>query len=161
MRLFVTEFAEKKLEIERKLSSHSEVIIEHLMKILVLPNHESVNHWKKEVFSHLHIIDNLKGSHKLPTAKQIMNWTYYKHYEWLQDRNCIKAFFNDLLYDYGIDDLNVGFSYYVDKIYSVADNYCKEYFQWLADNLSKYKRISNQDIYAEIDKLTEKYSLWD
>ena len=64
MRIFVTEFAESKKEIERELKPKTENIIEHLFKLYLVPEHTAVNHWKQEIYSFLHTIDKLKGNIK-------------------------------------------------------------------------------------------------
>lgn len=59
MRIFVTKFADSKREIERHLNDVTEPIIEHLLKLYFMPNHESRNHWCIEIYGFLNRIKKI------------------------------------------------------------------------------------------------------
>lgn len=148
IKLFVTEFAERKQNIEKELSSHSVQIIENILKLMIMSNHSAYNHWKKEIATHLNKIDSLKGSHKFPTKSQIIKWTYDKHKEWLQDKNWLTIFMYNIESEY-----NYKSEITIDNLFKFADSITSKYFTWLAEELSKHGIVSNNSIYVKLDIL--------
>ena len=69
LRLFVTELADSKKDLERSLKPITDNIIWHLFKLYLMPNNINRNHWKREIASFLNKVSKLTGSNKYPTAK--------------------------------------------------------------------------------------------
>ena len=78
MKIYIRGFAEMQREIERKLASHTDEIIEHIIKLVLMPGSSARNHWQGEIAGQLKSIDKLKNTKKFPSAKQIYKWTYGK-----------------------------------------------------------------------------------
>ena len=57
MRIFVTEFADSKKNMERELKPKTKQIINHLYKLYCMPDHESRNHWMREIANFLNEIN--------------------------------------------------------------------------------------------------------
>ena len=148
MKLFVTEFAENKKEIERSLKPLTEKIIEHLFKLYLLPNNESVKHWKKEIYSFIHSIDKLKGSNKRPTSKQIYEWTFGKKADIFDDDYYVEVMVDTIEYEYSTT-IGKNVNSIKNDMYVLCDNY----FKWLSNELSVKGLISPQSVYAELDNL--------
>lgn len=148
MKLFVTEFAENKKEIERSLKPLTEKIIEHLFKLYLLPNDESVKHWKKDIYSFIHSIDKLKGSNKRPTSKQIYEWTFGKKADIFDDNYYVEIMVDTIEYEY-----NVIINENVDTVKNDMYKVCSNYFRWLSNELSIKGLISPQSVYKELNIL--------
>lgn len=78
MKIYIWGFAEAQKEVERRLSAHTDEIIEHIIKLVLMPDNSARNHWEGEIAGQLKSIDRLKNSKKFPSAKQIYKWTYGK-----------------------------------------------------------------------------------
>lgn len=79
MKIYIRGFAETQKEVERRLSAHTDEIIEHIIKLVLMPDNSARNHWEGEIAGQLKSIDRLKNSKKFPSAKQIYKWTYGKN----------------------------------------------------------------------------------
>ncbi len=58
-------------DIFSKLADSSENVIDHLIKIVLWPNMQEQNHWKKEVWNLIRSVPKLKSSNRFPTYSQI------------------------------------------------------------------------------------------
>ena len=76
MRLFVTANAEYKYALGRKLADASELLVDHLIKIFMYPNHVSVDHWIQEVHGFLNKVGKLKHNNKFPSIQFILQNTW-------------------------------------------------------------------------------------
>lgn len=147
MRLFVTEFADSKREIERHLNDVTEPIIEHLLKLYFMPNHESRNHWCTEIYSFLNRIKKLSGKNKRPTKAQILSWTYNKWSDVLEDKGFIDSEIESIeeLYNVTIPKSNI--------YYKQFNTVCYDYFNWIATELSDKGYISFPSIRNKLNEL--------
>lgn len=148
MKIYIRGFAEAQKEIERDLTSHTIVVIEHLMKIYLMPDHESAYHWKKEIASQIYIVDKLKNNKKFPTAKQIYSWTYGKKQDLITDRKWFQIFVEDICEEYNRDLIESPMNFM-----NEFDDICVSYFQWLSNELSQTGRVSKSAIISKIDQL--------
>lgn len=149
---YVFGFAESRIAIEVYLNGRTNQIIEHICKLVLMPNHSARNHWKKEIASQLHIIDKLKNTKKYPTQKQLYSWTYVKKKDLLQDNSWMSKMYNHVIKEYHRNpDISLeDFAYASDQI-------CNEYFTWLSDVLSKDGFVDYGDIYDMLDSLLDQY----
>ena len=79
MRLFVTESAYIKKDIERSLMDPNREIIEYLIRLYLVHDESIRSHLKDTIAKQIRSIPRIKK--KFPTAKQIYKWTYYKKQE--------------------------------------------------------------------------------
>ena len=152
MKLRINECAMERSEQANKLYAHTEQIVEHLIKIIAMPDHTAVNHWKQEIASQIIKVNKLKGSKRFPTEKEIYKWTYEKDKDSLKDMTYISNFIKGewRTYNYQGDFKNIN------KIAHNIQYVCDEYFKWLANTLSKFGIVFKPDIYEELNYLLSK-----
>ena len=148
IRIFVTEFADSKREIEHTLNISTDNVIEHLLKLYCMPNSENRNHWCTEISNFLCRVKRFAGKNKFPTVKQIYNWTYFKWKDLITDINFFRGMVDDIEFDYSIS-INGN----INTMSNEFDYICEEYFNWLAGGLSMFGRVSRQDIFNKLNEL--------
>jgi hypothetical protein len=148
MRIFVTEFADSKREIERHLNDVTEPIIRHLFKLYCMPNHESRNHWIVEIANFLSSIKKLSGKNKFPNKHQILDWTYYKWEDLLTDKDFMQAELNTIEFKY-----HIVIKKPIEEVCETFNALCYDYFVWLSTELSKCGNIGHGFIYNKLNEL--------
>lgn len=148
MKIYIRGFADTRKELERELSFHTEEIIEHIIKLTLMPNNSARNHWQGEIAGQLKSITRLKNSKKFPTAKQIYNWTYGKRQDLVTDRGWMGVAVRDVENQY-----KTTISKSIDEVCNDVDSVCIDYFKWLSDQLSNVGRVSSDVIYEKLDEL--------
>lgn len=149
--MVIKEFAESKKIIELKLSAVTDEIVEHLFKLILMPNHNSANHWEKEIYSFLHDVNILKSTHKFPTETQILEWTYYKKKELFDNSTYMTKVIKEYEFEYEQPlhhDIN-SIEIFKDDIKYVALNY----FIWLGKQLSESGRVFSYEVYDKLNEL--------
>lgn len=147
MRIFVTEFADSKKEMERHLNDVTEPLIDHLFKLYFLPNHESRNHWCSEIYGFLNWIKKLAGKNKWPTKQQILDWTYLKWADTLEEKGVIDNEIETLEYKYNVIIKKNN------RMYTEFNYLCGKYFDWLATELSSIGRVSFPKVVNKLNEL--------
>lgn len=136
-------FTDTNQEIKRKIHDSSDHIMEHLIKIWIFPNHDTVDHWKREVVGFLNKVPKTKNSKKYPSKEFILknSWNVYED---ILDNIIISA----------IDEVEDATPIWFDE----SDIYkgIFEYFDWLSDELSTKGIILRQDAYAKIEEIGDK-----
>lgn len=150
MRLFVTELADSKKDLERSLKPITDNIIWHLFKLYLMPNNINRNHWKREIASFLNKVSKLTGSNKYPTAKQLYAWTYNKWWDVITDTSYMKVMVRDILDEYtDIEEIRKTYPQICEEFNFI----CESYFKWLCEGLSEIGIVARADIYNKIDEL--------
>lgn len=143
MKMYIFAMSEYKKEIYRKLTSASEQINEHIIRLLLFPHCKYENHWKNEIYSFLFRIDRLKGKNKWPSAKFIKE---------------ALAVHNDILQNYVLPVIEQESEFTAANIpLSTIEAAINEYQDWLADNLSKSGIVSLADVHTKLDEILKKY----
>jgi hypothetical protein len=148
----VTEFSERKQKIEDQLTYATKQIIDHICKIVLMPESNAINHWKQEIANFLFEVDKIKGNNKYPSEKQIMNWTYNKQEDMLTDATKMKRKLIDVIDDYEID-YAIEFTVAI----SIINDFCKDYFSWISKELAKYGYVNRRMVYEQLNFLIKKY----
>lgn len=148
MKFYVNAMARSLREISSKLLDHTDVIVEHIIKLVLMPDHTARNHWKKEIAMQINSIDTLKGSNKLPSSEQIYKWTYKEVEYNINSIKWMSEAIDEIKYDYNI---SVGMT--PEEVCNAVDKVCSEYFGWLADYLSQSGRVASYKIYNKLDEL--------
>lgn len=146
--IVLREYAKRTNEIGQDISSKSEQIITHLLKIFYYRNNEElVDHWTGELWDFLHRIARLKTTKKFPNKGFIL----YHLWSGTED-----TFENDLP-DY-INSLNRKYSKKLGRIEldRTCKDFCKKYMDWLAGALSEKGSVGSDDIFNEIETLLNK-----
>lgn len=139
MKLYVKAFANSQKEIYRILENKSSVVIEHIIKLFLVPYSQDRNHWKQEIYAALSRVPKLKMSHKYPSSSNILKHTWNIWHDSIFDM-C-----NVIAKEYGVTCLQD------DKrhVYII----CHQYLTWLADNISDSGYITRTAAYNMLDKL--------
>lgn len=150
MRLFVTELADSKKDLERSLKPITDNIIWHLFKLYLMPDNINRNHWKREIASFLNKVSKLTGSNKYPTAKQLYVWTYNKWWDVITDTSYMKVMVSNILDEYtDIEEIRKTYPQICEEFNFI----CESYFKWLCEELSGLGIVARVDIYNKIDEL--------
>ena len=150
VRLFVTELADSKRDLERSLKPITKQIIQHLFKLYLMPDNINRNHWKREIANFLSDVPRLVGNNKFPTSKQLYVWTYNKWWDVITDTNYMKVMVQDILDEYSdINEIRKTYPQICEEFNSI----CETYFKWLCEKLSKNGIVARTDIYNKIDEL--------
>jgi len=112
------------------LMHHAPNVIEHLVKIWVNPDHESVSHWSNEVYAFMPRIPKMVKI-GVPDKYFILDNTYTGYVD------LIPRFVKDAQKNYG---------YSQDVDINVLANWIKDYFIWYSDSLDPDGSISRQQI---------------
>lgn len=148
MKIYISAHAKQLRELEWSISEHADVIIEHILKLICMPNHNARNHWFGEIAGQLKRVKRLKSSGKYPSKDLIYEWTYTKSLDDFLDLSWIKQECKVLSSDY-----NIEITGNPKQISDKLDYVCKSYFAWLADVLSKNGVVSNAEIYSKLEEL--------
>ena len=141
MHIYIRSMSEAQSRIYDKLTELSWKIDEHIVKLLLLPDCQDANHWKREIARFLDHVDKLKGKNKYPDAKFI--------------KKCLSTH-NDaadaLLYSVSgnLSDTNQRLISEED-IHKALDTYQN----WLAAELSAHGAIRYFDAYQVLDEIVD------
>lgn len=113
-----------------------------------MPQHTATQHWKQEIASLIYKVKRLKSGKKLPSARQIYNWTYHKKQDLITDPRWFSAFVYDICDEYGVE-LEIT----PDTFMSEFDAICVKYFKWLSEELSDVGLVSRCEVYQKLDVL--------
>ena len=126
-----------------KLTTASEHIDEHIIKLLYYSDSSYVEHWKAEIFAFLHKIDKLKGRNKWPKSKFIKE---------------ALSTHNDMLHEYGLlvkeEESELAPRYISDDTILLAVN---DYQNWLAEQLSIKGIVLHSEVCAKLDEIIKNY----
>ena len=142
MKIYVRAFAITNKAAKDYLISKTPVVIDHLIKVLLYPDVQEQNHWKKEIASALNTVPAIKSSNRKPKPKFIYENTFDAWKETIEDRIC--AIVEDIV--------EVPIAFDISDVYHAIG----EYFEWLSDNLS-YSTLKFSDIYSEIESIRNKW----
>lgn len=123
--------------IRDRLEARTPQIIEHIIKICLYPNNMSINHWKREIWAAIHVVQKQKKTNKFPSSKFIFEST------WGIDGDMLDQFIQIVLSEYGEYETNI----------NGVEECCIQYFRWLSEKLSAYGFVTNQDVSDELDRI--------
>lgn len=134
-------FATKKSDVAAMIEENTRELIQHLIKLWLFPDAKDCNHWKQEVYNFLCRVPRLKRSNKFPSKKFILDNTINVN------RDNISTLLRIVITDYG--------DCYAQqqKLYSTMELHIDFYFEWLADELSRYGQVARNDVYAKLHEL--------
>lgn len=148
MKIYITAQALQKNEIMQNIHRKTFVIIEHILKLVVMPDHDARNHWQGEIAGQLNRVPALKNSKRFPSYRNLLDWTYYDNEDSICDKNWISKELDNILIDYGCE-----YEGDVSDLIDVFKDTCFDYFTWLAEQLSADGAVRNRDIYQKLDEL--------
>lgn len=71
MYIYIRGMSEHRSKIYDNLVAASEQVDLHIIKLMMYPKSDSYDHWIHEIWSFLHKVDRLRGTHKYPKYKFI------------------------------------------------------------------------------------------
>lgn len=143
MYLYVRGFADSRGQIKSDLRGVTKVVMNHLIKIWIYPDVQEQNHWKQEVAQALNDVPKLKGKHKYPDYKFLIQNTWNVYEDNIEDRaDVIISSMNENPVHFDFNDL----------YYALA-----EYFDWICIRLSEKGIVRYADIYNKIEELREAF----
>lgn len=141
MYIYIRSMSEAQSKIYDRLTTLSWKMDEHIVKLLLLPDCQEANHWKREIVRFLYHMDRLKGKNKYPSAKFI--------------KKCISTH-NDTaeamlqLVSSELKDANKRPISEEDVVYALDT-----YQNWLAEELSSRGIIDFDEAYAVLDRIVD------
>ncbi len=148
MKIYITAQALKKNEIMQNVHRKTLVIIEHIFKLLIMPDNSTRNHWQGEIAGLLNRITPLKNTKKFPSSDNLLKWTYYDNEDSITDFTWITKELDNIY-----DDYDVEFNGDINDLISDFKEICFDYFSWLSEQLSIDGTVRNRDIYNKLDEL--------
>lgn len=148
MKIYITAQAQQKHYLAQSVQDSAIVIIEHLLKLTIMPNNTARNHWQGEIAGHLKHVQMLKNTKKLPTRNELIKWTYTENLDFIKNKAWILSEIDNIFDEYGYE--------YDGDINTLMENFndiCYEYFSWLSSKLSTDGVVRNRDIYKKLDEL--------
>lgn len=140
MYIYIRSMSEAQSKVYDKLTSHSEELVKHIMKLILFPLGPAA-HWKGEIYSFVNSCPKLKGKNKLPSSKFIFN--------------CLSVS-NDILVNLMRQVLADESELSPSNISpSVLLQAAETYERWLADMLAQYGAVTRNEVYAELDSIIE------
>lgn len=147
-KLYLTEYARAKAVMEAEIEAKTDVIVEHLIKLILMPNNIAYKLWQCEICSQLHTIHKIKGKNKYPSYSQLIEWTYEYALDDIIDINRLRIQIKHIEQDY-----NVKITMSPQGLSKSLKVVCKLYFEWLCNKLQTYSNVANTDIYRQLDYL--------
>ena len=136
-------FAYSRSKIAENLEDNVQPIMLHLIKLWRYPNAVEVSHWRQEVYNFLNRTRRLKGSNKYPSVEFIMKNTYNIN------KSDISKWFNTIsrVYDSDFESSSIRTDV------ELMNKRIKEYFEWLATELSSEGYVFSKDVYSKLKEL--------
>jgi hypothetical protein len=150
IKLYISEYAKAKNTMEQELQAKVDVILEHLIKLILMPDNETYKHWQGEIAGQLHTVHKLKGKNKYPTYKQLYDWTYIYALDEITDIMRLKMQIKNLEMDYNFNP-----TMNATQLSNKLNDVCICYFDWLCHELSEKGFVSNTQIYRKLDMLIQ------
>ena len=140
MKRYVYAMATDKKSVVSQISSVSEPVIEHLIKLYLFKDSEYQNHWRKEIWSFLHSVPKLKNTKKNPQVDLIRRALATYEDSVLELRRVVEDEYSSLFV-------------------SRSDNTELErlicaYLDWASEILSELGSITLSEVYSKLEELT-------
>lgn len=142
MYFYIRAMSESQSRIYDKLTEQSWKVDEHIVKLLLLPDCQEANHWKREIASFIDHVNKIKNTNKWPDAKFL--------------KKCLSTH-NDaadaLLYKVSGDLTDAN-----QRLISEEDivEALEAYQDWLSRELSLHGAIHYSDAYSVLDEIVDR-----
>lgn len=153
MKRYIFGMAFGRSEIIERLQRYIEKSIDHFICLVVFPTAWSTHHWIVEIYSHLNETDKASfNKNKFPPKDLIYQYTYGKR----QDKMTTDRYFKKRVRDM---ELKEGLKAEIDAMTAmpIVDRICCEYYDWLADQLSKDGYVTVEEVETIITDLLNRH----
>ena len=140
MYIYIRAMSESQIEIYRKISDVSGELASHIIKLILYPHAQEVNHWKKEVYAFLNRVPKLRNTKKLPKASLI-----------LKGLQVYNDMVDSLIYQVTESEKDL---VPVDVSEEYVLNALVSYQRWLANELSTKLIVVSKDVYKILSQVT-------
>lgn len=72
MYVYIRSMSESQSDLYRRISDKADEIDRHIIRLVLYPHAQEVNHWKQEIYGFLNTMKKLRNTKKLPNAKFIL-----------------------------------------------------------------------------------------
>ena len=141
MYIYIKSMSEHQSEIYRNLTSVSRQINLHIIKILLYPNCEYVDHWMHEIWSFLFDVDKQRNTKKWP-KESFLKKSLSTH--------------NDLIEQYV--DIVIDEESFLEPReldYNEIKRCIEDYYSWVAEELSKNGRIRQSETKTKLKEILD------
>lgn len=125
--------------IRDKIRDQTDQLVEHLIKLALFPECDSIDHWRAEVYSFLNKVPRIKGKNSWPKYKLI------------REPLSIYEDMVDELVDHVKKDYKNLSPVPINPI--KLQNMITAYNNWLASELSQRGRVDSDDVFAKLEEL--------
>lgn len=146
--IILHEFARSASEIRAHLFDKTQITVEHLTYLCIDPNNINRNHWISEIYSFINSVGILKSTKKFPSKDFIYKSSYGDSQDLFTNETFMNKFIKAVIKK---ENFSTDLSIY--GIMNLADSVCVQYFNWLADELSKAGFVDLDEVTDEIDKI--------
>lgn len=148
MKIYITAQAQFIRDIQVDLINHVDQIEENFLKLLIAPKALTRNHWQGEIASQINRIRKSKGKSKIPKADDIFKWIYTEQLPELTDKRRFKRMVDDIC-----DIENFDCPGDIDNLQNQHIQKLKQYYKWLASELSIDGYVERRKIFNMLDEL--------
>lgn len=143
MKLYIRAQARSQSDVLAKLEENTKKCMEHLAKLWIFPNSNSIKHWKHEVWSYYDGVTRVKPRNRLVSAKKILDntWNLHSHQVKSMVERAIENESNLIPDELRLQQLDI----LQDKM--------EDYFIWIANTLSKQDDIPPSMAYDKLNEL--------
>lgn len=148
MKVYISAQAQQQRDIASHVQSQALVVIDHLLKLVIMPHNDARNHWQGEIAGHLKTVQKLKRTNKPPSEDLLFKWMFTDNGDYISDIRLIRTAVEDCITDYDFE--------YTGDINFLRNRFirvCQGYFVWLSQQLSEHQFISSRTIYNKLDEL--------
>lgn len=147
------EMTDTKHDLNQKLKSKLDVLIEHLLLVILYPNYNEINHWKEEIKSITSKYPKLKHNNKYPTKKDLQDYlqevdeTVSNQLSWYLGEIFIKE--KELQPKYNIKDINE----------KLMQTLIIEFINYVCENINPLNGMVDENlIYTKLDQISKIYN---
>ena len=118
-------------EVRSKFADKMPTVHEHIIKLLLMPDVQPVNHWKSEIAKAVNSIYKMKGR-GYPKANMLFQWSYGDYEDELDNPGKLRRMINDIQDEYSdLPMIDVDLNTLQQKVKTVM----RDYLEWLCQLL--------------------------
>jgi hypothetical protein len=148
MKRYIQGMAFSRADVIEKIQHNIEKSIDHFIRLIAFPSSWDVNHWKTEIYGHLHDMYKMGSSKRFPDKKLIYDYTYGKRQDLITD----PTYFKKRLKQNEITE-KLKCEIDITEAMNEVDRVCTGYYDWLASKLSTTGYVTSDEVYAELNQL--------
>lgn len=118
-------------DVRSKFVDKLPTVHEHIIKLVLMPTAQPVNHWKSEIATALNNISKMKGK-GYPKANMLFQWSYTDYEDELDNLGKLKRICNQIRYEYSdLQMIDIEINTLQQKVKTIMH----DYLEWLCQLL--------------------------